>query len=126
MKYVKSLPRWILGLIFFVFGLNGFFHFIPMPESMPEGAMKFGGAMMATGYFMQLVAATQVFCGALFLANKWVPLALVVLAPVTVNIFLFHLFLTPGASQLVMPVAIILMQLYVASEHKKAFKPLFK
>jgi putative oxidoreductase len=124
MRYLHSLPRWILGLIFFVFGLNKFFHFLPMPTNMPEAASKFAGALFASGYFFQVLATTEVVAGALLLINKWVPLALVVLAPVTLNIFFFHFFLTPG--QLLLPLAMILIHFYLGFQYRGVFRHLFQ
>ena len=93
-RYITTGARILLGLVFFVFGLNGFFQFIPPPPTpMPERATAFLGAMMGAGYFLPLLAGTQTIAGALLLANRFVPLALIVLAPVIVNIIAFHLFL---------------------------------
>lgn len=92
MKRITLVARLLLGLIFFVFGLNGFFHFIPMKQQMAPAAMTFFQGMMATRYFFPLLAGTQVVTGALLLTGAFVPLALVVLAPVILNIFLFHAF----------------------------------
>lgn len=132
MKYVQRLPRWILGLIYFVFGLNGLLMafgmtaFIPMPPpgSQPAAAEAFGAAMFATGYFFAVLKITEVACGFLLLVNKAVPLALVVLAPVTLHIFFFHFFLTPG--QLLMPLAMIAIHGFLGFQYWNSFKPLFK
>ncbi len=95
MKKAAMAARLLLGLIYFVFGLNGFLQFIPMPPM--EGAPgAFMGALFATGYFFPVLKATEVICGALLLANMAPLLALVVLAPITLQIFLFHFFMTPG------------------------------
>jgi len=106
------IVRIVLGLIFFVFGLNGFFHFIPMPESMPEKMVTFTTGLMVSGYFFPLLAGTQVVCGALLLIGAFVPLALIVLAPVILNIFLVHVFLEPKG--LGMAIIIGLMEVYLA------------
>jgi hypothetical protein len=88
MKIASTIARYLLGAIFFVFGLNGFLHFIPSPP--PSGlAGQFIGAMFVTHY-LAAVFAVQLAGGALLLANRFVPLALVLLAPVLVNILLFH------------------------------------
>src|SRR5688572_27791919 len=91
-KKLPTVARIILGLIFFVFGLNGFLHFAPLPP-MPEKATLFLGALGASGYMFTLIKATEILVGAALLANRFVPLALVVLAPVVLNIALFHVFL---------------------------------
>ena len=87
--------RLLLGLILVVFGANKFLDFMPHME-MPEAAGNLMGAMMASGYMLKLIGATEVFVGVLLLIKKWVPLALVVLAPISVNMILFHLFLAPA------------------------------
>lgn len=84
--------RIVLGLILVLFGLNKFLNFMPAPEFSPE-AMGFFGALLETGYMMPLVALVEIISGALLLAGRYVPLALLLLAPVVVNIVLFHLFL---------------------------------
>src|SRR4051794_25031235 len=91
-RYLVSAARVLMGLVFFVFGLNGFLHFIPQPKTMPEGAAAFGGALMKTGYMFPMIFVTQVLVGALLLSNRFVPLALALIAPVVVNIIAFHIF----------------------------------
>lgn len=83
-----------LGLVFFVFGLNGLLHFLPQPP-LPADAGSFLGALVATGYMLPLIKGTEIAAGLLLLANRFVPLALLLLAPVVVNIVAFHLVLAP-------------------------------
>ena len=93
-RYATATARILMGLIFLVFGLNGFFMFIPAPKVViPEAAMAFQGALMASGYMIKLVAGTQAIVGVLLLVNRFVPLAITLIAPVIVNIVAFHLFL---------------------------------
>jgi hypothetical protein len=88
MKILTNVSRFLLGLIFLVFGLNGFLHFIPMPP--PSGiAGQFIGALFVSKYLL-VVSGLQVISGALLLINRYVPLALTVLGPIIVNILLFH------------------------------------
>lgn len=94
--------RIVMGAIFFVFGLNGFFHFIPMqPE--PEGAMAFLGGLMAAPYFFPMLKLTETVCGFFLLTGWFTPLALLILAPITLNIFMFHMFLAPQGLTLAFP-----------------------
>jgi putative oxidoreductase len=95
-KIVVTTARILLGLIFFVFGLNGFLHFIPMrPQDMPTGlAGQYIGVLMQSHY-IYFVAAIQVIGGALLLVNRYVSLALVLLGPVIVNILLYHILMEP-------------------------------
>lgn len=113
--------RIALGLVFFVFGLNGFLLFIPGPtEPLPEAAMAFTGGMYAAGYFFPLLAGTQVVSGALLLTNRLVPLALTVLAPVVLNIVLFHLFVWRNG--LGMALVILALEAGLAWAHRDAFR----
>jgi len=96
MKIVTLIARVLLGLMFLVFGLNGFLHFIPqgpMPATGPAG--RFLGALMESHYFVPIFLL-QIVSGALFLVNRYVPLALMLIAPVIVNILLFHSLMNPG------------------------------
>ena len=96
MKIVVMIARLLLGLIFIVFGLNGFLNFIKGP--MPSGlALQFVGALIASHYFW-VVAAVQIAGGVLLLANRFVPLGLVLLGPVIVNIICYHVFLNPSGA----------------------------
>ncbi|WP_372793824.1 DoxX family membrane protein [Lutibacter sp.] len=87
--------RILLGLILLIFGANKFLDFMPHME-MPEPAGNLMGAMMASGYMLKLVGASEVVVGLLLLVKKWVPFALIVLAPISVNMIFFHLFLAPA------------------------------
>lgn len=123
MKYLPTIARVLLGLTFFAFGLIGLFNLIPPPESgVPEGAMAFSAAMMKTGYFFQLVKGTEVICGLLLLLNRFVPLALTVLAPVILNIVLFHAFLMPAG--MLIPIVIVVLEIYLAWAYRSAFRPM--
>ncbi len=93
MKIVALLARVLLGLLFLVFGLNGFLHFIPMAP--PAGlAGQYMGALFLSHYLLA-VFLLEIVGGVLLLANRFVPLALVLLGPVVVNILLFHALMAP-------------------------------
>ncbi len=113
--------RILLGLIFFVFGLNFFFHFIPQPP-MPEAAGAFAGAMFATGYLFILVKVVEVSCGVLLLANRFVPLALALLAPIVVNIVMFHAFLAPAG--IVLPLVVLALEVFLAWGYRGVYRPM--
>lgn len=110
--------RILLGLIFFVFGLNGFLQFLPTP-AMPEPAGAFMGALAATGYMLPLIKGTEVLAGLLLLRGRFVPLALVLLAPIIVNIAFFHAVLAPNP---VMVVALLALEIYLAWSYRDAFR----
>ncbi len=95
MKVATLIARYLLGLMFLVFGLNGFFHFIPQPPPPAGLASQYLGALAASHY-MTPVFSLQLIGGALLLANRFVPLALVLLGPVIVNILLYHLLMAPA------------------------------
>ena len=112
MKIVTLIARILLGLIFVVFGLNGFLNFLSMGP-MPTGlAGQFIGALVLSHYYW-VVAALQIAAGALLLVNRFVPLALVLLGPVIVNIICYHVFLNPiGAAPAVVVTVLWLTVFY--------------
>ena len=122
MKKVVFGARILLGLTFLVFGLNGFLQFIKQPP--PTGvALQFLGALI-TSHEIAVVMVLQVVGGILLLVNRFVPLALVLLAPIVVNIVLFHAFMAPSG----LPVAVFTAVLWVlaASGVREAFRALLK
>jgi uncharacterized membrane protein YphA (DoxX/SURF4 family) len=121
-RYIPTAGRVLLGLIFVVFGLNGFLNFLPRPTTVPEGAMAFAGALMKTGYFFPLLKGIEVIAGALLLSNRFVPLALAVIAPVVVNIFAFHAFLAPPGVGLA--VVIVALEVYLAWSYRSTYRPM--
>lgn len=126
MKKLALVTRLLLGFVFFIFGLNGFLQFMPPPPPMPESALHFIGALMQSGYLMSLVKIVEVLAGIMLLANFQVPLALLLLSPIVVNIFLFHFFLTGPMTALAnIPMALVLLMLFQAWDRRKNFSPLF-
>src|SRR6266850_689271 len=105
MRTVSVIARYLAGVIFFVFGLNGFLNFIPLP---PPGGIA--GQFMGTLYvshYLWVIFAFQVAAAVLLLANRYVPLAVAVLAPVIVNILVFHALMAPSGIPLALFVAIL-------------------
>ena len=121
-RRLPTVARIALGLIFFVFGLNGFLHFLPQPPAPPR-AMAFAGALFASGYFFPLLKSVEVVAGALLLAGALVPFALTLLAPIIVNIVAFHLFLAPGNYAVIG--IVLAAEIYLAVVNRAAFAPLF-
>lgn len=103
-----TVARFALGLVFFVFGLNGFLHFLPQPPMSGVPAQLLG-AFIASGYLFALIKGTEVVGGALLLSGRYVPLALTLLAPVVVNIVAFHAFLAPSG----LPLALVVLALEI-------------
>lgn len=122
MKTVSTVARYLAGVIFLIFGLNGFLHFIPLPP--PSGiAGQFMGALFVSHY-LTLVFALQVVGAVLFLANRYVPLAVALLAPVIVNILCFHALMAPSG----LPLALFVTVLWalVFADARSAFAALFE
>jgi hypothetical protein len=125
MRYAKPAARILLGLTFLVFGLNGFLNFIPPPtKPLPEAIVAFSGALVKSGYLFQLVKGTEVLVGVLLLANRFVPLALALIAPVVVNIVAVHLFL--DRSGLVVAAVVLALELYLAWSYRSAYRPMLR
>jgi uncharacterized membrane protein YphA (DoxX/SURF4 family) len=123
MKKTQIAPlviRLLLGLMFFVFGLNGFLNFLPQPQGIPAGAAAFGGALAATGYMFPLIKGTEVLAGLLLLSNRFVPLALVLLAPIVVNIVAFHLVLAPAGSAVAL--VALALELFLAWSYRDSYR----
>ncbi|MEY2574195.1 MAG: putative oxidoreductase [Verrucomicrobiota bacterium] len=105
MKIISVIARFLLGFIFLVFGLNGFLHFIQ--AAMPTGlAGQFVGALAASNYLV-VVFLFQLIAAILLLANRYVPLALTLLAPIIVNILLFHVLMAPAGLGLAAVVTVL-------------------
>ena len=122
MKILTLIARLLLGLIFVVFGLNGFLNFLNMGP-MPTGlAGQFIGALSLSHYYW-VVAALQVAGGVLLLVGRFVPLALVLLGPVIVNIVLYHVFLNP--SGVALAIVVVILWLIVFYGYRQYFSGIF-
>ena len=122
MKTASTIARYLAGVIFLVFGLNGFLHFIPL--SPPSGvAGQFMGALFVSHY-LTLIFALQVIGGVFLLANRYVPLALAILAPVIVNILSFHALMAPSGLPLALFVTVLWALVFV--HVRTAFAALFQ
>jgi uncharacterized membrane protein YphA (DoxX/SURF4 family) len=124
MKKLTLVARLLLGLIFLGSGIAFFF---TTPPPMEGPIADFFKGIMATHYFIYLLKCTEISCGLLLLIGRFVPLALVALAPVILNIFLIHAFLMPSG----LPLAIVvgLLEIYLAffsPEYSPAIKQLFR
>lgn len=115
--------RLLLGSTMTIFGLNGFFHFITIPH-MIGAAGQFMAGLSASGYFFPFLKATEIGCGILLIIGKRVPLALLILAPILLNIILFHLFLSPEG--LILPLILTALELYLAYNYRKSFEKVLK
>ena len=122
-RYLPAVARVVMGLPFFIVGLNGLLNFLPQPTApMPEGAAAFLGALVKTGYMLPLISTTQLIVGALLLSNRFVPLALALIAPFFVNSILFHTFLEH--SGLPFAAIFVALEIYLVRANWSAFRPM--
>lgn len=122
MKIVALIARILLGLLFVVFGLNGFLHFIPQPPMPPGDVTTFFTVLTTSGYMMP-VFALQLIGGALLLVGRFVPLGLALLGPVVVNILLVHFLLEPKGRPLAAVTALLWLVIFAA--YRKYFAGVF-
>ncbi len=108
MKIVATIARYLLGVIFLFFGSNLMFHFMPNPP-MPPGPMASFSTAMAESHYSVAVGFFQLAPAILLLINRYVPLALTVLAAEIVNILTFHITMQPAG----LPVALVVAILWV-------------
>jgi len=122
MRTASAVARFLAGVIFLVFGLNGFLSFIPLPP--PGGiAGQFMGALYVSHY-LWVIFAFQVIAGVLLLVNRYVPLAVAMLAPVLVNILTFHALMAPSGLPLAVFVAALWALIFI--DVRPAFSGLFE
>ena len=123
LRIAAKVVRYLMGLIFLVFGLNGFLNFIPTPPM--EGDLgTFMGGLMASGYFFPLLKVTEILSGILLLSGFYVPLAIAVLGPITLNIFFVHASMEPSG----LPIAIFVFlgNIFLAYAYKENFSGIFQ
>jgi putative oxidoreductase len=121
MKIAVLIARILLGLVFLVFGLNDFFHFIPQAP-MPGDAGVLATLLYTHGWFL-FHGILYVIAGALLLAGRYVPVALVILGPILVNILMFHITLAPGG--IGMGLLCTLLELFLIYAYWPAFRGIF-
>jgi putative oxidoreductase len=122
MRTASVIARYLAGLIFLVMRLNGFLNFIPLPP--PGGiAAQFMGALYVSHY-LWVIFAFQVIAGALLLLNRYVPLAVAMLAPVIVNILTFHALMAPSGLPLALFVAVLWALVFI--DVRPAFTGMFQ
>jgi putative oxidoreductase len=122
MRTASTIARYLVGVIFLIFGLNGFLSFIPLPP--PTGIAGQFMAVLYASHYLWVIFAFQLVAGVLLLANRYVPLAVAMLAPVIVNILTFHVLMAPSGLPLAVFVTILWAVLFV--EVRPAFAGLFQ
>ena len=121
MHLVSTIARYLLGFLFTVFGLNGFFHFLPQPPPTNPLALQYFGAVSASHYLV-LIFLLQLLCGLLLLAGRFVPLALTILAGIITNILLYHVTMDPKG---IGPgILVTILWLLTFAEYRTSFREL--
>jgi putative oxidoreductase len=124
MKIAVLIARSLLGLVFLIFGLNFFLHFMPMKTPpMSVQANAFQGGLFGSGYFFQFMKVIEIISGFFLLINRFTALYLLVLFPISLNIFLFHLFLAPAGLPMAIP--IIVLHLFLGYAYFKYYVSIF-
>ena len=125
MKLALPIARVLLGLRFLVFGLNTFLMFMEPPAEMPSRAQALLTAFGDSEFMHPIRGAIETLCGALLVLGLWVPLALVMLAPVLVHIIAYHVFLDPAPGAIGFTALLVSLDLFVAWKYRANFKSLF-
>lgn len=118
MKIAVIVVRIILGLLFLVSVIGFVFNLMPQPK-LEQNAMLFITGMMASGYLLPLIKIVEFLCAVAFLTGRFVPLATVVIFPITLNVLLFHGVLAPDS--MVVPVVLLLGNLFLAYAYRAKF-----
>ena len=127
MGKIPFIARILLGLIFFIFGLGGLFQLIPGPQELSDAMASYIGGLSSAWYFFPLLNLVEAICGSLLILGIYVPLALIVLAPIVVHTFLAYLFL--DTSGLLMASVTLILTIYLAffsKPYSLVIKALFK
>jgi uncharacterized membrane protein YphA (DoxX/SURF4 family) len=120
MKIAMIIVRTLMGLLFIFASVVVLFNLMgPPPECPIEIARKFNEGMFAPPYFVKVLKITELLCGIAFVAGRYVPLATIVIAPVIINIFLYHAFVDTSG----LPVAVFLVvaNIFVAYYYRKSY-----
>ncbi len=123
MRIITIIIRVLLGLVLCASAIVVLFNLVPVPDNLSAEVKLFNEGMAASRYLMTLIKVTELICGIAFIVGVFVPLATVVIFPITLNILLFHAFLSPEG----LPVAIFLIaaNLYLAYVHREKYKTVF-
>jgi putative oxidoreductase len=121
MKITVIIVRVLMGLIFVAASIVFLFKLVPQPE-LKGSAKSFMEGIQAAGYFLPLLMGTELVCGLALVIGRFVPLATVVIFPITLHILLYHIFVAPEG----LPVAIVLLlaNLFLAYACRKHYEPL--
>lgn len=115
--------RLLLGLLLLVFGVNKFFEFLP-PFEFADPAVKAYFESLVWSHVLTVVGLVEILVGLMLLIGKYVPLALLFLAPISVNIVLFHAVLDPA--NIAPALFVAALNLYFFFQHKSAYEGVLK
>lgn len=125
MKIAVLIARILLGLVFVVFGLNFFFQFLHMAQPpMTDKAQAFSGGLFGSGYFFQYMKVIEIASGLFLIINRYTALFVLLLLPISLNIFLFHAILAPAG--LPIGLAVIVLQVFLLLAYRKYYASLFE
>lgn len=124
MKIAVLIARVLLGLVFVVFGLNFFFQFLHMPQPpMSDKAQAFSGGLFGSGYFFQYMKVIEITSGLFLIINRYTALFVLLLLPISLNIFLFHAILAPAG--LPIGLAVIVLEVFLLFAYRKYYASIF-
>jgi uncharacterized membrane protein YphA (DoxX/SURF4 family) len=123
MRIVVLFSRLLLGAVFFAHGLNIFLHFVTIPAPVGTAAVLAGG-LAASGYFFPFLGMMEILCGGLLLLGRFVPLALVMLAPLVLHILAFHSFVAP--SGLLVAIVLVSLTVLLAIAYRDSFREVLR
>ena len=114
----------LFGLMFVNAGLNKFFHYMPVPDDMPENMMKMFTGMMAIIWLKPLIAVAEIIGGVLFIIPKYRALGAIIIFPVLVGIILTHITVAPSG----LPMALVLLavHVWVIVENREKYMPMIR
>ncbi|HWD19636.1 MAG TPA: DoxX family protein [Verrucomicrobiae bacterium] len=120
-RFFPAIARVLMGLAFLFFGAMGLFHLMKAPDNLPENIKTVNAALAMAGY-MNVASGTMTLVGILLLINRFVPLALALIAPILVGILTFHIVMNPsGAGP---GIFLSLLELYLAWSYRAAYCPM--
>src|ERR1041385_9574521 len=123
MKIITSIARILPGLIYLVFGLDYFLHFIPYEPHHTGRVAAFKAGLIGVGYFYPMIKSIQIVGGIALLINQYAPFFAVVLFPISINVFLYHTILVP--SGWLMGVLLIVPNLFLGYAYRKYYGGMF-
>ncbi len=126
LRYTAITARILLGFVFFAGGISYFFMKEAPTDMMPTAAKDFFLALTATKYFFPLLKATETVAGFMLFFKRWVPLALIILAPILINILFYGIFLDPSSMGLVIVAILYLLEIFLAWYNWEKYAPLFR